>query len=117
MSLGDNSIGNFIDIRAFITVFGGRLAMGGSHKRPGKPVDLLAVVVEIILTDNLRTVRFQHPCKGIADSSPACPPNMDRPCRVCRNEFKVHSFSCKMAVRAEPGTLLQYLIDDLGGRS
>ncbi len=74
-SVGDDPGGDLADVRAAVPVLGRRLALGRGEQRAGEPVDLHAVVVEVVLPGRPR--RPARP--GCARASRRQPPSGCRP--------------------------------------
>ena len=77
------------DVAARVAVFRGGLAFGRGDQRVGEPVDLGAVVVEVVLAYHVGALRRQQPAQRVADGGPAGAADMDRPGRVGRDELQV----------------------------
>ena len=81
--------GDVGDVAARVAVFRGGLALGGGDQRVGEPVDLGAVVVEVVLAHHVGALRGEQPAQRVADGGPAGAADVDRPGRVGRDELQV----------------------------
>ncbi len=81
--------GNVFDVVAGIAVVGRRLALRRRDQRVGEPIDLGAVVVEVVLTDDVGALRRQQPAQRVADGGPAGAADMDGSGGVGRDELQV----------------------------
>ena len=81
--------GDVGDVAARVAVLRGGLALGGGDQRAGEPVDLGAVVVEVVLAHHVGALRGQQPAQRVADGGPAGAADVDRPGRVGRDELQV----------------------------
>src|SRR5690606_1680829 len=96
---GDDGGGDIADVAAGVAVLGRSPASSGGEKAPGEPVDLSAVVVEVVLPGDVRTGRGEDPGQCITDGSPSRAAQMDRAGRVRRDELEVDPLACQQ-VRA-----------------
>ena len=87
--LGEDLGGDVGDVVAGVAVLGRRLALGGGDQRVGEPVDLGAVVVEVVLADDVGALGGQQPAERVADGGPAGAADVDGPGRVGRDELEV----------------------------
>ena len=87
--VGQHPLGDVADVGAAVAVLRRRLALGRGQQRPGVPVDLGAVVVEVVLLADGRALRGQDPGQGVADRGPARAAQVQRPGRVGRDELEV----------------------------
>ncbi len=63
--------GDVGDVGARVSVLGGGFALGGGDQRAGEPVDLGAVVVEVVLARDRRALGGQDPAQRVAHRGPA----------------------------------------------
>ena len=75
---GEHLGGNVVDVVAGITVVGRRLVLRRRDQRVGEPIDLGAVVVEVVLADDIGALSRQQATQRIADSGPAGAADVDR---------------------------------------
>src|SRR5690606_15474360 len=97
------------DVGAGVAVLGGGLALGGSDQRAGEPVDLGAVVVEVVLAGDRRALGAQQPAQRVAHSGPARAADVDRAGRVGRHEFQVDVLGCQFGGVPVLGAGLQHV--------
>src|SRR6201999_2192142 len=72
------------DVGARVTVFRGGLALGRGDQGAGEPVDLGAVVVEVVLASDRGALGAQQPAQRVTDRGPAGAADVDGPGRVRR---------------------------------
>ena len=87
--LGDDGLRDLDDVLAAVAVLGGGLAAGARQQRPGEPVDLRAVVVEVVLPGDLGAGALEDPAQGVADRGPPGAAEVDRAGRVGGDELQV----------------------------
>ena len=87
--LGEHLGGDVFDVVAGVAVVGRGFALGGGDQRVGEPVDLGAVVVEVVLAHDLGALGGQQPAERVADGGPAGAADVDRPGRVGGDELQV----------------------------
>ena len=81
--------GDVGDVVARVAVLGGGLALGRGDQRAGEPVDLGAVVVEVVLPNHVGALGGQQPAQRVADGRPAGAADVDRAGRVGGDELEV----------------------------
>jgi hypothetical protein len=81
--------GDLADVRAGVAVLGNGFAFRRRQQRAGEPVDLGAVVVEVVLADDLRAAGLEQPGQGVAHSRPPDSPDVHGAGRVRRDELEV----------------------------
>ena len=86
---GEHLGGDLVDVRAAVAVLRHRLALRAGEQRAREPVDLRAVVVEVVLPRHLGAGGLQHPRERVADRRPAHPADVDRAGRVGGDELEV----------------------------
>ena len=82
-------VGDLPDVRAAVAVLRRRLTLRRRQQGAREPVDLHAVVVEVVLPRDLGALRGQDPGQRVADRSPAGAAQVHRPGRVGRDELQV----------------------------
>ena len=87
--LGQHLGGDVADVGAGVAVLGGRLALGGGDQRVGEPVDLRAVIVEVVLAYHLGALGAQQPAQRVADRGPARATDVDGAGGVGGDELEV----------------------------
>ncbi len=113
----DDTLRDFIDVRALVAVSRGLFAVGCGDQGFGETVDLLAVVIEIVFAHDFGTVGFEHAGHRVADRRPAGAADMDRAGGVGGHEFEVEGLSGQVVVTTELRTLFEYGVHDRrGGR-
>ncbi len=80
---------DLVDVGAAVAPLGKSAPLGPRQQRPGEPVDLRAVVVEVVLAGHLRAGRLEDAGEAVADGRPAGPAEMDRAGRVRGDELEV----------------------------
>ena len=96
--LGHNIGGNFGDVVPTVAVFGDGLAFGGGDEGVGEPVDLAAVIVEIIFAGHVGAAGGEDSAEGVAHGGPPGAAQVDGSGRVGGNEFQVDAFPAVEAV-------------------
>ncbi|SLD25074.1 Uncharacterised protein [Mycobacteroides abscessus subsp. massiliense] len=87
--LGDDLLGDIGDVVAGVPVFRGFLPLGRRDERPDKPVDLGAVVVEVVLAGDLGALTSQQAAERIAHRGPSGTADVNRARRVGGDELQV----------------------------
>ena len=82
-------LGDIGDVIAGVPVLGSFLALGRGDERADKPVDLRAMVVEVVLAGDLGALAGQQAAQRVADRSPPGASDVNRPRRVGRDELQV----------------------------
>ena len=98
------------DVGAAVAVLGGRLAAGAGQQGPGEPVDLGAVVVEVVLPGDLGPGELEDPAERVTHGGPAGAADVQRAGRVGGDELEVDLLAGEGVVAAvrRPGR------DDVG---
>ena len=73
-----NLCGDVGDVAARVAVFRSGLTFRGGDQRVGEPVDLGAVVVEVVLAYHVGALRGEQPAQRIANGRPAGAADVDR---------------------------------------
>ena len=81
--------GDVVDVLAGVAVLGRRLTLGRGDQRTGEPVDLGAVVVEVVLPGDVRALRAEQPAERVADRGPPGATDVDGPGGVGGDELQV----------------------------
>ena len=110
--LGEDLGGDVADVVAGVAVVGRRLALGGRDQRVGEPVDLGAVVVEVVLADHVGALGGQQPAERVADGGPAGAADVDGPGRVGRDELEVDVRAGQDVGVAVAGAGAEDVVDD-----
>ena len=87
--LGEHLGGDVFDVVARVAVVGRRLALRGGDQRVGEPVDLGAVVVEVVLAYDFGALGGQQPAQRVADGGPAGAADVDGPGGIGGDELEV----------------------------
>ena len=111
--LRGDPLGDLGDVGPAVPVLGGGLALRRGEQGPGEPVDLGAVVVEVVLPRDLRAGGLEQPGERVADRGPADAPDVDRAGRVGADELEVDALPGRGVVPAVRRTGGQDLGDDL----
>ena len=96
--LGHDIGGDFGDVVATITVFGDGLAFGGGNEGVGEPVDLAAVIVEVVFAGHVGAAGGEDPAEGVAHGGPPGAAQVDGSGRVGGDEFQVDALPAVEAV-------------------
>ncbi|KAF0964265.1 hypothetical protein MLGJGCBP_02586 [Rhodococcus sp. T7] len=104
--------GDVGDVGARISVLRGGLALGGGDQRTGEPVDLGAVVVEVVLTCDRCTLGGQDPAQRVAHGGPAGSTEVDGAGGVRGDELEIDLLAVERVAGPERGTSLEDLRDD-----
>ena len=110
-ALGENLIFDIGNIGARIAVFRGRLSLGCSKKRVYEPINLSAVIVEVVFAHHICALGFEDIGERIAHGRPAGSTQVDGAGGVSRDEFKVNGFSREFIA----GSVCFSSFDDGGG--
>ena len=92
------------------------LALGRGDQRPGEPVDLGSVVVEVVLPDHPGALAAQQPAQCVADRRPAGAADVDGTGGVRGDEFEVDVLAREVVGVAVAGTRGHHVVDDDGLR-
>ena len=106
----DDTLGDFVDVRALVAVDRGFLAVGRGDERLGEAVDLLAVVVEVVFAHHLGAVGLEHAGHGIADGSPTGAADVNRTGGVGGDELEIQGLAAQMVVAAVFVDLVEMLV-------
>ena len=87
---GHDLLGDLGDVLPGIAVLRRRLVPARGEQRPAEPVDLGAVVVEVVLAGDDVAGRLEQPRERVADRRPPGAGQGDRAGRVGRDELDVH---------------------------
>jgi len=85
----DDLVGDVGDVVSAVAVLRGGLTLGRGDERPGEPVDLGAVVVEVVLARDLCAAGGENAAERIADGGPPGTSEVDRAGRVGGDELQV----------------------------
>ena len=111
-----NLRGDVGDVGARVAVVGDGFALGRGDQRADEPVDLGAVVVEIVFAQYVGALRRQQPAQRVADGGPAGTPDVDGSGRVGRDEFQVDLVPGQCVGVAEVVAGVDDVVDDHGLR-
>ena len=89
----EHGVGDVGDVLAAVAVLRRLLPLGPGEQGPGEPVDLGAVVVEVVLARHLGAARGDQPGEGVADGGPPGATDVDGPGRVRGHELQVHALA------------------------
>ena len=92
------------DVCPAVSVLGRRAPLGRGDKAPGEPVDLRAVIVEVVLPRHACALGGENAGKGVADCRPPGAADVDRSCRVRRHELQVDDLTVEHVRGPERGT-------------
>ena len=98
-ALGENLIFDIGNIGARIAVFRGRLSLGGGKKRVYEPINLSAVIVEIVFAHHICALGFEDIGERVAHGRPAGAAQVDGAGGVSRNELEVNGFPRELIAR------------------
>src|SRR5262252_6758776 len=87
--LYDDGRGDLVDVLARVAVTGRRFAVRACQQRCREPVDLPAVVVEVVLARHCGALRREDPGKRVSDRGPPGTGQGERSGRVGRDELEV----------------------------
>src|SRR5690606_17410585 len=87
--VGDDRGSDVVDVLAAVAVLRRVLEAGTGKQGAGEPVDLGAVVVEVVLAGDVGAGGLEHPGQGVPDGRPPHPADVDRAGRVGRDELEV----------------------------
>ena len=110
--VGHHLLRDLGDVVAAVAVLGRRLAQRARQQRAGEPVDLRAVVVEVVLAAHGRAGRLQHARQAVADRRPAHAADVQRAGRVGGHELEVERDAGQRLVLP----VLAALLDDGAGQ-
>jgi len=82
--------GDVEDVLPAVAVVGRRLVAVRRDQAAREPVDLRAVVVEVVLARDHAALRLEDPREAVADGRPTGAADVDRTGRVRRDELEVH---------------------------
>ena len=81
--------GDVADVGTRVAVCRGGFTLGGRDQGAGEPVDLRAVVIEVVLAHNVGALRREQPAQRVTDGGPAGAADVDGSGGVGRDEFQV----------------------------
>ena len=115
--LGEHLGGDLFDVVARVAVVRRGFALGGGDQGVGEPVDLGAVVVEVVLAHDMGALGGQQPAERVADGGPAGAADVDGPGRVGGDELQVDVLALERLGVAVVGAGGEDVVDDdaLGG--
>ena len=87
---GQHVGGDVVDVGTGVAVLRGGLSVGGGDQGVGEPVDLSAVVVEVVLAHHLAALGGQQTAQRVADGGPPGAADVDRSGGVGRDELEVN---------------------------
>src|SRR5690606_23958412 len=111
--LGEDGLGDLVDVGTRIAVLRRRLSLRGGQQRGDETVDLRTRVVEVVLAGDLGALGRQHAPERVPDGGPAGAAEMDGPGRVGRDELQVDSRSGERVAAAERLALGEHAVHDL----
>ena len=88
------------DVGTAVAVLGGLLAAGHGEQRDSEAVDLGAVVVEVVLADDLGAAGGEDAGEGVSDGGPAGVAEVDGACGVGGDVLEVDALAREGAVAA-----------------
>ena len=116
--LGEHLSGDLLDVVAGVAVVRRGFAFGGGDQRVGEPVDLGAVVVEVVLAHDVCALRGEQASERVADGGPPGAADVDGSGRVGGDELEVDVLALERVRVAVVEAGIDDVVDDdaLGGR-